>query len=113
MSKIISAINSMIINENKISDVLKPNNELFFKYDNKYIWGIVKTEQGNIILYFYPKNKDVKELVGTNWQNVPMISYDSNDFKSREAQESFNELYTLIIEKQYNVNDALEDIIGI
>lgn len=113
MSKIVLAINSMISNEEKISDIHRDlmDSEILFKYTNKYVWGISKNEE-NYSLYFYPESKDVNELKGVvDWSNVPMVVYKTEDLKTREALESFKELYLIVQGKLHNVDRVLDDII--
>ena len=38
MSKIVRAANVMIANEDKISNILRNENEIFFVYKKKYTW---------------------------------------------------------------------------
>ncbi|MCK4798267.1 MAG: hypothetical protein KAT05_12875 [Spirochaetes bacterium] len=114
MSKIVLAVNSMISNADKISDVSMniENMEYFFKYDNKYVWGIILYEN-NYTLYFYPKIKDTRELDNMyEWDKVDFITYKTEELKTREAIESFSELYLIIKEKHLNVDSVLNDIIG-
>lgn len=113
MSKIVLAINSMISNEEKISDIHKDlmDSEILFKYSYKYVWGISKNEE-DYSLYFYPESKDVNELKGVvDWSNVPMVVYKTEDLKTREALESFRELYLIVQGKLHNVDRVLDDII--
>ena len=114
MSKIVIAVNSMISHAEKISDVIvnKGNNEFIFKYDDKYVWGIT-TKNEDYTLCFYPETREVDELWNvTDWDNFPFVMYSANDFKTREALESFGELYLIIKEKLHNVDEVLDDIIG-
>ena len=114
MSKIVIAVNSMISHAEKISDVIvnKEDNEFIFKYDDKYVWGIT-TEDEDYRLCFYPETREVDELRDfTDWNKFPLVAYYSTDFKTREALESFGELYLIMKEKLHNVDEVLEDIIG-
>lgn len=114
MSKIVIAVNSMITHADKISDVVqnKYDGELFFKYNHKYVWGI-KEEKGNYFLYFYPETEEVDELNDEiDWDNYPYVIYKTHDLKTREASESFGELYLIIKERIHNVDKVLDDIIG-
>ena len=114
MSKIVLAINSMISNEEKITDIHRDlmDSEFLFKYADKYVWGISKHEE-NYSLFFYPESKDVNELAGViDWSNVPMVVYKTEDLKTREAIESFRELYLIVQRKLHNVDRVLDEIIG-
>ncbi len=112
MSKIVIAVNSMISNADKISIIKQKDDEYLFLYDNKYKWSIQK--KGNDYnLYFYPGNQTIDELAKPEkFASVPFIEYRTEELKTREAEESFKELYLIIKEKLYDVDKALEDIIG-
>ena len=112
MTKIILAANSMISHPEKISDItLEERGEIYFKYDNKTVWGIENDNQ-DYILRLYPQTKDIDELISvTSWNNYPMVSYSTMELKTREAYETFKELYSLLNEKLYNVDKLLDDII--
>ena len=118
MSKIVKAVNSMISNAEKISDVVilkYPDNndyEYVFKYDFKYIWGISNRGE-DYSLFFYPEIKEVNKLNPyMDWNSVEYITYNTKDLKTRETLESFAELYLIIKEKLHNVDGVLDDIIG-
>lgn len=113
MSKIVLAVNSMISNAEKISDINRDltESEYLFKYDNKYVWGISENKE-KYSLYFYPETKEVNELKSViDWDEVPLVIYTTEDLKTREALESFRDLYLIIKQKQYDVDRVLDDII--
>lgn len=109
MTKIVRAVNSMISHAEKISDVSIFNAEYFFKFDNKYIWGIFEKEE-DYILSYYPVTEVVNDL-SDNWQDVPMVVYNTKELKTQESLESFRELYLTVKEKLYDVGKTLDDII--
>ena len=114
MSKIVLAVNSMISNADKISNVTQDamETEYLFEYDNKYIWGILESN-GQYSLYFYPNAKEVNELTDIiDWESVPMVTYNTTELKTREALDSFIELYLIVKEKLHDVEEVLDDIIG-
>ncbi|MGV0996176.1 hypothetical protein [Empedobacter falsenii] len=113
--KIIQVINTMITNSNKISKVLKNKDEYFFLYNEKHKWSINRDEESNFILYFYPTDTyNIKELANfDDWHNFnEMVTYKSEDMKSREAFESFSELYQIVSEKLYGLDDIFNEIIN-
>ncbi|OEC90736.1 hypothetical protein [Acinetobacter sp. YK3] len=115
MSKIVQAVNAMLSNSKLITDVMVEDNEYFFLYKSKYKWSIKRIED-EIILWFYPGNESLQQLIhltlGSDWQSVPMIRYSDKEIGTKEAKLSFVELYNLIKEKVYGVDDALDDIIS-
>lgn len=115
MSKIVQATNAMIANPELITNVLSGDSEFFFLYKGKYKWGIIQAEQ-KIFLWFYPSKESLEELVSRSfthdWEGVDLVRYVDAEIGTREAIASFSELYTLIKEKRYGVQEMLEDIIS-
>jgi hypothetical protein len=118
MSKIIQAVNSMISNANKITDVLRgqDDGEIFFLYKGKYKWSIKAYDGGDYFLYYYPNPKDaLSELASIdeeNWTNVELTMYSTKDIKTQEAKETFRELFLKAKEKLYGMDKVLDDIIN-
>ena len=56
MSRIVAAINSMIISEANISHIMRGHDEteLFFMYATKYKWSIMKAPNETYSLHYYP-----------------------------------------------------------
>ncbi|ENV63636.1 hypothetical protein F949_01011 [Acinetobacter junii NIPH 182] len=115
MSKIVQAVNAMLSNSKLITDVMVEDAEYFFLYKSKYKWSIKRIED-EIILWFYPGSESLQQLIhltlGSDWQSVPMVRYSDKEIGTKEAKLSFVELYNLIKEKVYGVDDALDDIIS-
>ena len=115
MSKIIAAANSMLANQEKISSVMageQTPSEMFFLYDNKYIWSINKSS-GHYWLCFYPGNHSVEDIASTqDWDTINFVTYSTKEIGAREALDTFAELYTVAKEKLFGVNQVLDDIIS-
>lgn len=115
MSKIVTAVNAMISNEAKISVAGAKDNELFFVYDGKHKWSLTwtKGEEGEYWLYFYPGGESIEELLSCpEWEDVVYVTYSTKELKTREAKDSFAELYGILEEKAYGVEEVLDDIIA-
>lgn len=117
MSKIVQAINAMISNQGLIDMVLQGEDEYFFLYKKKYKWSMRSNNQDVYFLYYYPTNKLSLEQLANfspdDWQNYSeMVLYRSADIGTKEAKDSFSELYSLLREKIYGVDKVLDDIIG-
>lgn len=120
MSKIVKAINSMIVNQNKISEVcLSPfsevGTELFFEYDKKYIWSVMRKEEGDFVVYYYPNCKSARQMSEVPYEylgNYPVVAYGAEELGSKEAKSSVRELFNLLRQKLYNIDMVLDDIIG-
>lgn len=106
MDKIILAINSMIINSNRITDILLRGNEYFFKYNNK-IWGILKRKDGIIALSYYSDANEVSDIGHYLCSLDNCKTYFSDSYKALES------LYLLISGKReekiiFNKNNEAE-----
>ncbi len=117
MSKIIQVINSMIENSEEISNVVVKGNEYFFSYKG-HVWSIYEytsedMEEHGYTLVFYPRTKTVSELESLDYPRAvhPHLIYSSGDFKTKEALESFSNLYTTIKERIYGVDEVFNEII--
>jgi hypothetical protein len=122
MSKIVQAANVMVSNPALISDVLfgsaEPD-EVFFTYKSKYKWSITKNEDSNgcHLLHYYPSEDISIEALAAmdnfDWNLYnQIVTYSSQEIGSKEAKETFSELYTITIEKQFGMDTVLDDIIS-
>lgn len=118
MSKIVTAINVMISNPDLITGVIKGayETECFFLYDKKHPWSVLKIEDDEIYLSYYPKNKDIASLAkipGERWGNlnISTISYNSKELGTKEAKASMMELFSIVNGKVWGIDDVLDEII--
>lgn len=115
MSKIVQAVNAMISNPKLITTVLQGKNEFFFLYKNKYKWSVSRSDKGDHFLFFYPGDESIETLMHydhNDWEGTQMVTYRDTDIGTKEAKASFAELFTLIKERVYGVNEVLDDIIS-
>ncbi|MDD7913766.1 hypothetical protein [Polaribacter ponticola] len=114
MSKIIKAINKMIENTDLITNVVLSEDEYFFLYNNKVKWSIIEEEDKDISLILYPNfNGKLDELANiVEWEHINMVTYNTMDFKTQEATETFNELLQIVKSKVFGVDNLLDEIIG-
>ncbi|WP_226503502.1 hypothetical protein [Pseudomonas sp. MWU16-30317] len=118
MSKIVEAINVMVSNQDKIDTALQGEyaSEIFFSYQNKHKWSIVRSDADDFYLHYYPIRTSLAELAewpDEAWHNFGgMVSYNSKDLGTKEAKESLRELYTVVKEKVFGMDDVLSDIIN-
>jgi len=113
MSRIVRAVNAMILNKNSLDNVISKKSELFFEYLEKYKWSISKAGD-EYSLYYYNEKKDLKilsELPGYEFENIQMVSYRTKEMKTLEATETFRDLYQILKEKVFGVDSILDDII--
>jgi len=113
MSKIVQAVNAMISNSKFITEVTRGNDEIFFLYKRKYRWSMARRDDEHV-LWFYPGDESVRSLASRdgNWDDVEMVVYKDSEIGTREARASFTELYSLLTEKVYGVDEVLDDIIA-
>jgi len=115
MSKIVQAVNAMISNPDLISNVVPNDKEFFFLYKGKYKWSIARRDENTHIIWYYPGTESLESLAsygGNDWEGTPMVTYKDAEIGTKEAKASFSELYTIIKERAYGVNEVLEDIIS-
>ncbi|CAG0989708.1 MAG: hypothetical protein MPEBLZ_01095 [Candidatus Methanoperedens nitroreducens] len=100
-------------NKHKITDILIRGREHFFKYDNKYICGILKREDGVIALSYYRQFNDVKDIKHCLLTGNNCITFSSDKFEECELI-SFKDLYKFIVEekKELDSTKILDDIIS-
>jgi hypothetical protein len=115
MNKIIQTINAMIIKANKISHITEgQGSELFFLFDNKYKWSIVRGEE-EYFLHYYKTDISLTELAKIQeWDQLEDVftTFSTKDIKGREANESFADLYQLLRNKRFDMDKVMDDIIG-
>ncbi len=116
--RIVIAINAMISNRGKITKVIQDQeagNCYYFLYKGKYIWSIAKAEDEYYLCYYPDSGIDPETLAFMDpgeSEYLASVCYNTNQIKTKEAVESFTELYVLIQEKRYNVDQVLTDIIS-
>ena len=117
MSKIVEAINVMISNQDKIDTALRGEYEaeVFFQYDNKHKWSIIKNESGEYFLHYYPVRNSIESMASMPaeaWHDfTQMVSYNSVALGTKEARDSLQELYGIVKEKVFGMDEVLDDII--
>ncbi len=116
MSKIVQAVNSMISNSDNITNAIRgQDREIFFLYKDKYKWSMTRRNDGTHLLWFYPGNQSIEEMATyepEDWEGTPMVVYKDEEIGTKEAKASFAELFTIITEKLYGINEVLDDIIS-
>jgi len=116
MSKMVRAANIMVSNAVKISNVIQKGNEYFFLYGEKYKWSIMfDADENSYSLFYYPGKFSLNLLASMpddEWRHYDKyIVYNSKELKTREAHDTFNELYRTVKEQLLGIGDVLDDII--
>jgi len=115
MSKIIQAVNSMIANKDKISDVkwVEDSEFVLFLFNGKYKWAIRPSGNDDFTLFFFKTDLSIDELADIgSWENEASIRYSAKELGTKEAFVSFRELNQIVQEKVLGIDAALDDIIG-
>lgn len=116
--KIVPAVNAMIANPKAITSVMpgREGNEIFFLFMDKYKWSISKANDSGHNLFYYAMDTPLETLASWDddvWHRVnEFVKYSSKEIGSREAIESFAELYRIVKEREYGIDDVLDDIIA-
>jgi hypothetical protein len=110
-TKIVEALSIMGRNSNKITEVVKQDEDFFsFKYLESQVWAVAKPLEGEIWVQFYPK---IDRFDG----NAEYVEYRKSDFAAGDPLErslvdqTFEHLFSAIRDKYYRVDDALDAII--
>ncbi|SRR6266487_925885 len=116
MSKVVQAVNVMLANPDNITKVRPGSNsdEVFFVYGGKHKWSISsRRDQGEYWLYYYPGEIDIEKLAAIeDWDMYTnYVAYGTKELGTAEAKQSFAELYSTVLERRYNMNKVLDDII--
>lgn len=117
MSKIVVAINVMIVQREKITNVQdgQVDGEIFFLYDKKHKWSMMKNDEGHV-LFYYPGNQSLDNLASIPeeyWSDeVDMVPYRVKDIGTKEAKQTFAELYAVLTELRFGMDKVLDDIIS-
>jgi hypothetical protein len=122
MSKIVVAVNVMIENKGQISSVQRGRGaiegELFFLYEQRHKWSIFKVaeDDNEFILCYYPGNKSLRTYAQmdeeTDWDEIDVIFYRTKDIGTKEARQSFAELYSTVKELNFGMDAILDAIIA-
>ena len=113
MNKIIQAVNSMIVNKEKISNAgWVPDSEwILFLYNNKYKWAMKKQNEDYLLLFLKTDENIEKIREVTDWEYIASICYSSQKLGTKEAIASFSELYKILEEKVLGIDEVLDEII--
>lgn len=112
--KIVQAINAMISKKENIRNVVRLNSDEFFFFYGSHRWSIASDEDG-FRLRFYPGEVTAEDIIGSAnpfKTPVPSVSYTTAELRTREALQSFSDLYRIVQEKLYDVDTVLDDIIS-
>lgn len=115
--KVVAAANAMIANPKLITGVIpgQIGSEIYFLYDGKYKWSVTKSED-DFSLFFYPGAQELSQLASwdeDNWHYFnEFVRYSAKELGTKEALVTFSELYRVVQERRYDIDEVLEDIIG-
>ena len=119
MAKIVQVLNSIISNENKISNVLRNIEEYFFLYNKKHKWSIGKPQNfatnGGYYVCFYPQEGySLEDIVkyADDLDDSSYVVYRTEDIRTQEAYETFRELYQIVSSKLYGLDEIFDEIIN-
>ncbi len=112
MSKIIQAANTMISHPEKITGVILQGREGYFLY-GPYKWSVSTNGVGDIYwLTYYPTESTLESIARAgDLPEEEKIVYSSRDIGTKEAFQTFRDLYLMVKEKAVGVHDVLNDII--
>jgi hypothetical protein len=117
-ARIVKAVNAMIVHADQIEEVIRVDNEIFFRYRGASLlsnWSM-RRDQGPVHwLFMYPGEQSLSQLVSMDeqdWQEfAEMVIYRDDEIGTREAKASFANLYNMLSEKVFGADKVLDDII--
>lgn len=117
MSKIVVAVNKMIENSNKLTNIIQGSHssEIYFLFDRKHKWSINKISDGYILIYYVGKQnlEFYASLEAEEWSEYSdYVVYTTKEIGTKEGLESFADLYAVVKEKMYGMDNVLDDIIN-
>lgn len=117
MSKIVQAVNAMILNKKRITGVINREQEYFFLYKGKYKWSMTHDEkEDQYFLFYYPGSRSLETLASMEeheWDGFnEFIRYGAKDIGTKEALETFRELYEIVKERIFRMDEVLDEIIN-
>jgi hypothetical protein len=115
MNKIVRAINAMISNASKITDVSMADGQYYFLYDGKHKWSITHLGDDDYTLAYYASPYSIGQIHTLRTApgfSVEPVPYSLSDIGTREARDSFCDLYTTIRDKASGLNKVMDEIIG-
>ena len=112
MSKIVRAVNSMLSNPDKISLVQNARGFYLFLYNDKYKWSIIEADDVYHLKY-YPEALSMEAISSRIGAMLPVdgVAYDTESLGTKEAYDSFRELYQTVAEKLYGLDTVLDEIL--
>lgn len=114
MSKIVQAVNSMIAFKERIDNVVENEHDEFFFTYKETKWSI-RTDAEGVLLFLYPRceygTEYLASLDGSEFSGIQYVTYKDSDIGTREAKESFVELYAIVKGKLLGVDEILDKII--
>ena len=75
----------------------------------------MRKDADDYYLWYYPGTEEIEQLThfgDDEWEGTPMVSYRASELGTKEADASFAELYSVLKERIYGMNDVLDDIIS-
>jgi hypothetical protein len=100
MSKVVRAANAMVANPDRISDIREKDGEFYFLFAGRYQWSIL------------PAGSDGQDYYLTFWTGQTSMRYSTWDFDTREARQTFHELFLAVKERHLGIDTALNEIIA-
>ena len=116
--RILDVIDKMTKTPSKITEVLGNGGEYYFKY-GKHTWSLIHRDQsseyGIYTIYLYPKYEgsvgNIAETFEYGDADIDMVSFHERDIPAPGAREKFDELYAILRNAYYKIDDIFDDIL--
>jgi hypothetical protein len=120
-AKLVIALNTMIENFGKITEIHKAGSTYFFRYLGKQTWAIQCVLNVPFIsdlheyrAFYFPGDVTPQQAALGMERNDPQleqVSFSTSEIKTTEARETFSDLYRRLGMKEFNIDRVLDEII--
>ncbi|WP_373493188.1 hypothetical protein [Aquiflexum sp.] len=113
--KIIQVLNSIIEKKDKITNVKPLGSLYFFLFDGEFKWAIERDNSGDSYsVYFFPSKEALIDYLSSTltWMEEDYVKYSTEELKSKEAFETFKDLYQIVVDKVFDIDKMFDKIIS-
>jgi len=120
-AKLVRALNTMIENLDKITEVRKAGSTYVFRYLGKQTWAIQEMRispfsgvSPEYRAFYFPGDETPQQAadgLAADDQQLERVSFSTSEIKTTEARETFSDLYRRLGMKEFNIDKVLDEII--
>ena len=122
MDKLISALNTIVENFDKITEIRKTGSVYAFRYLGKQTWAVQPESgiqvfaepRGGYRVFYFPGDvtpDQAAEALELGYSEPERLSFSTSEIKTTEAYETFSDLYRQLGMKYFKIDNVLDEII--